>query len=110
MIQAQQARWQWRSWWQWGWPSSLWHERASVNAIEICALRFNYLPLRFRRQGTVYTVYTIDRIWEQTDRRYYDVRCRDGLRRTLVHNLRSNTWYLSERGTHHGQPALLDVV
>jgi hypothetical protein len=99
MIQAPQALWKGR--FAWSWPRLRWlfGGRRARNAIEMCALRFNYLPSRFRRQGTLHSIYTIDSIWERCEQRFYAVRCRDGASRTLVHDLRYNTWHMLERGT-----------
>lgn len=78
-----------------------WLGRPRVTApIELCTLRYGFLPARFRHQGTTHWVARIERIWEQrgrraqADRRYFAISCADARRCTLVQELRAGTWYV----------------
>lgn len=88
-------------WYPWSWRVTFpWIRQCRVEAVEVCARRFFYQPLCFRRRGVVHRVYRIERVWERTARphqsarRYFTVCCEDGQRYTLFHDLEINTWYI----------------
>lgn len=67
---------------------------------EMLALRYGFLPARFRHGGEVRQVRRIERIWDARSRgrrppqRYFTVRCADDQVCTLFHDLRAGTWHL----------------
>jgi hypothetical protein len=78
-----------------------WFGRSRVpTPIELCMLRYGFLPARFRQYGATHRVARIERIWEergrrtQADRRYFAVSCADARRCTLVQELRAGTWHV----------------
>jgi hypothetical protein len=79
----------------------LWPGRTRAAApVELCTLRYGFLPARFRQHGVLHLVVRIERIWEQrgrrsqADRRYFAVCCADARRCTLVQELRAGTWQI----------------
>jgi hypothetical protein len=86
----------------WRTAGALWRSGRSRAAapVELCTLRYGFLPARFRQHGVLHLVVRIEQIWEQrgrrseADRRYFAVRCADMRRCTLVQELRAGTWQI----------------
>lgn len=80
------------------WPGR--SRRPSPEPVELSALRYGFLPARFRHQGEIHRVARVEQIWEQrgsrtrADRRYFAVSCADARRCTLVQELRAGTWHV----------------
>ncbi len=76
------------------WPP----RRALVVPVELCALRYGFLPACFRHRGTVHRVARIERIWEHRGRgrhparRFFAVHCAGAQPCTLVQELHVGTW------------------
>jgi hypothetical protein len=73
------------------------HTRA-VAPVELCELRYGFLPTRFRQNGEIYRVVRIEQIWEQpgglfrADQRCFALCCVNDLRCTLVQELQTGSW------------------
>ena len=75
------------------------HVFARPAPIELVEQRFNFLPARFRRNGELWRVRGVLRVWDEAatallpPRRYFHVRCDDGGERVLFQDLRLGMWY-----------------
>lgn len=67
-------------------------------SVELCELRYGFLPARFRQNGVLYRVVRIEQIWEkpgglfQADQRCFALCCVNDLHCTLVQELHTGTW------------------
>lgn len=76
-----------------------WRPRsAKVAPVELCGLRYGFLPSRFRHRGELYLVAKVEQIWEEYGlgqaqaRRHFRIACRHGGRCTLIQELQAGTW------------------